>query len=185
MQHLPLLLAKVTPNRVLLYMEETQAVPVVTKDSTPEEGINNVVKLTKEQLKQAIEGQRRINKQIKHDKMLDKKRQERWSQPFSDAKIEDVQSVLQYSQNVQLELALMYRALEKKGLITKQELENERTIQNERLAAFKRLTTDPSINEEEKRAEAKKWDIPLNLLGLNEEQTPTTDGATDIQEVTG
>lgn len=147
---------------------------------------NKVYHLNADQFKQARHTAKLLTKRAKHERSLAKKREERWSQPYSDAKIEDVRSVWDYTQSVEYRLELLFKILSDKGMVTADEVKQADEYQKKRLEVFKRLTTDLEISEEQKRVTAALWEIPVNLLGLTVEEEPVTTGdESNISEVVG
>lgn len=129
---------------------------------------------------------KKIQEERKHLMRLMKKRQERWSQPFSDAKIEDIQFVLEKLNEMGesfnklvYQMQVTRKALYNKGIITEAEVQAVLDRDNERVAKANELRENTTLSVDEKKAIATEFEIPLEAIGLTE--TPTEGDAIKVE----
>lgn len=108
-----------------------------------------------------------IKKQQQHFQRIAKKRELRWSQPFADAKIEDLNFVIE---RLMYQIELTRKALYMKGVITKEDITAALERDKQRMAKAEELRNNTTMSVDEKKAVALEWDIPLEVLGIVEEQ---------------
>lgn len=138
-------------------MEEATQTPITTPEAE-----NNVMTFD------SIKAMKAFRAQQLHQQRIQKKRQERWSQPAAHAKIEDLMLVGQDIRQIFNNHDILVKLLVKKGIITDQELEEQAKYEKERLAKFLELKENTTMTADEKKAAAQEWNIPLDMLGLSE-----------------
>lgn len=116
---------------------------------------------------------RMLRSMQKHQQKVLKARQERWSQPFSNAKVEDLMMLADDFRKVLNDLEIVKKTLIKKVILTQEDLNETIKYETERLKKYEELKADTTMTAEDKKAVAQEWNIPLELLGLSAEPTET------------
>jgi hypothetical protein len=128
------------------------------------------------------EQHREIKRQEQHRQRVLKKREQRWASPAADAKVEDLMLVAQDIKNLvdtidvlNREMYLIRTALFNAKVISEADLTALRERQKQREEKFKELQANVTMSREEKVAIATEYELPLHLLGLQEETPPIGD----------
>lgn len=118
---------------------------------------------------------KQMQKERAHQVRLMKKRQERWAQPFADAKIEDIEFVLQKMNElgnrfnqILYQIEVTRKALYKAGVIAEADIQAVLDYDNKRVEKANELRDNTTLSVEEKKAIAAEYEIPLAAIGLSE-----------------
>jgi hypothetical protein len=152
---------------------EAQAEDTLRKNETATAPVEEAPKqvLTQEQFRDYLKAQKA---QQKHQLKIEQDRQIRRSQPFSNAKIEDLNEIVEMVQARDNDLFILTKTLFKLGLIKESDIVETRAYEQTRAVKFSELISPESkLTEEEKFAVATEWHLPLGPLGLQEPSVPT------------
>jgi cytochrome c-type biogenesis protein CcmE len=140
-----------------------------TTESAPENQVQGTEHASDENIRYVPKDVfKQLKKQQQHMNRIQKKREERWAQPFADAKIEDVSMVYE---RCLTELEVLRRALIMKGLLTNEDTIKAREFQQKRIEKANELKANTDMSVEDKRKVCAEWDIPVEAIGLQPETT--------------
>lgn len=123
---------------------------------------------------------KQIKAQQKHLQNLIKKRDERWKQPYADAKMEDIKFLIDKILEYRYEIEMLRKVLKVKGLVLQEDVDAILKRDEERFNKANELKADTVLSNEEKIAIANEYEIPLEVLGL--QTPPQGDAERDISE---
>jgi len=102
-----------------------------------------------------------------HEQRNAKARDLRRSQPFSNAKIEDLNDIMQMIQSRDNDIFVLAKTLYRLGLVKESDVQETRAYEQQRAVKFSELIApDCSLTVEEKLVVATEWNLPLAPLGL-------------------
>lgn len=112
-----------------------------------------------------------LKKQQRHFMNVMKKRDQRWNSPFADAKMEDIKFVLERLNQIVYQIEVVQKALIKADLLKKEDFTAVIERDKERYAKAEELKADTTMSDDEKKAIALEFDIPLDVIGLATEES--------------